>query len=390
MRFKIDPRNFRGIDPVMVGVLLILLIASLFILSTASINVMSSDPYHYVKTQTIWIITGLVIVVVAALFDYTNLQKVNWWIYGGMLVLLALVFVIGESAKGAQRWIPVTENYGIQPSELAKVMIIVTFADFLSKRKGRLNTFREFIPAFLFVLPPMLLIFVQPDLGTALVFGAIFVGMMFVAGAHPLKFGGLILAVFLIAVCSIYFHVAKDLPGPLSYLEGMPIPLENYQLERLLVFINPEKSVSDDAYHVTQSIYAIGSGGFWGKGYRLGTQGQLNILPEHHTDFIFAIIGEEFGFIGTSSLILAYCILLLRCITIATKSKDTYGVLIITGVVSMITFHILVNIGMTSGIMPVTGVPLPFISSGGSFMWANMAAIGLVISVGLRGEKMMF
>lgn len=390
MRFKIEKRDFRGIDMVMVGILLLLLIASLVILSTASINVIPSDPYHYVKTQAVWIITGLVIVVMAAMFDYTNFQKVNWWIYGIMLFLLILVFVIGSSAKGAQRWIPITASYGIQPSELAKVMIIVTFADFLSKRKGHLNTFREFIPAFLFVLPPMLLILVQPDLGTTLVFGAIFVGMMFVAGAHPVKFGGLILVVFLIAVTVIFFHTATNLPWPLSYLEGMPIPLKDYQLDRLLVFINPEKNISDEGYHVTQSIYAIGSGGFWGKGYRLGTQGQLNILPEHHTDFIFSIIGEEFGFIGTSCLLLAYSILLLRCITIATKAKDTFGLLIVTGVVSMITFHILVNIGMTSGIMPVTGVPLPFISSGGSFMWANMAAIGLVISVGLRGEKLMF
>ncbi|NLI91991.1 MAG: rod shape-determining protein RodA [Peptococcaceae bacterium] len=390
MAKKSDRKFLQGFDFGMILALALLLGASLLILSTASINVLKSDPYHYVKSQTIWIITGIIMAVVVAAIDYEHWRKLNWWIYGFNILLLLLVFFVGSSAKGAQRWIPITSTQSIQPSEFAKILLIITFANFLSDRRGKLNEIKDFILPLLFVMPPTLLIFLQPDLGTALVFGAIFVGMMFVAGANPIKFGGIIVGTIATTITAIYLHIATNLPWPLKYLQGLPLPLKDYQINRLIVFIDPSRDTSGDGYHVMQSVWAIGSGGLWGKGYQHGTQGQYNILPEHHTDFIFSVVGEEFGFIGTSILLFIFCILLLRMLNVAMKSRDNFGTLIVAGVVSMMAFHIFVNVGMASGIMPVTGIPLPFITSGGSSMWANMLAVGLVMSVGLRGDRPMF
>lgn len=390
MAKKSDKRFLQGFDYGLILALVALLAASLLILSTASINVIESDPYHYVKNQAVWIITGLIIAAVVAAIDYDHWRKINWWIYGINIFLLILVFAIGTEAKGAQRWIAITSTIRIQPSEFAKVLLIVTFANFLANRRGKLNNVKDFILPLLFVMPPTLLVFLQPDLGTALVFGAIFIGMMFVAGANPLKFGAIIVGTITTVITAVYLHFATNLPWPLSYLEGLPLPMKEYQLNRLIVFIDPARDTSGDGYHVMQSVWAIGSGGLWGKGFRNGTQGQLNFLPEHHTDFIFSVVGEEFGFIGTSILLFVFCIFLLRIIRVGMKARDNFGMLIAAGVVSMLAFHILINVGMASGIMPVTGLPLPFLTSGGSSMWANMTAVGLVLSVGLRGDRPMF
>ncbi|SDH74625.1 rod shape determining protein RodA [Desulfosporosinus hippei DSM 8344] len=385
-----DRRSLRNLDLLFLLFTFLLLAASLIILSTASINVMKSDPFHYVETQAVWILTGIVIAVVLAVIDYTKWQHFRWWIYGFNLLLLLAVILFGDSAKGATRWIYFTPSIGIQPSEFAKIFMILTFADFLVKRKGKLNNVKDFIVPFLFVLVPMLLIFKQPDLGTTLVFVAIFIGMMFVAGANPYKFGGLLLGGAVIVGIALWLHFSQDLPVWLQWAQGMPLPLQDYQLNRLVIFMDPAADQTGDGWHILQSLWAIGSGGLWGKGYRAGTQGQLNFLPEHHTDFVFSVVGEEFGFIGTITLLFLFLIFLLRGVYIALRARDMYGMLISTGIVSMFTFHILVNVGMTSGIMPVTGIPLPLISAGGSAMWSNMAAIGLLLSVNLRHRRLMF
>ncbi|ODA40180.1 Rod shape-determining protein RodA [Desulfosporosinus sp. BG] len=385
-----DRRTLKNLDSLFILFTILLLIASLFILSTASINVDKADPLHYVKVQSYWIISGIFITALLAVIDYQKWRRLRWWIYGLNIVLLLAVIIFGSTAKGATRWIPITSSFSIQPSEFAKIFIIITLADFLADRKGKLNNYKDFVVPFLFVIFPMLLIFKQPDLGTTLVFAAIFIGMMFVAGANPWKFGGLLLGGVCIIAVWLWLHFATNLPGWLHWLQGLPIPLEDYQLRRLTIFINPAADKSGDGWHILQSLWAIGSGGLWGKGYQKGTQGQLNFLPEHHTDFIFSVVGEEFGFIGTITLLFLFLIFILRSISIALKARDTFGMLIATGVISMFTFHILVNVGMTSGIMPVTGIPLPLISYGGSAMWSNMAAVGLLLSVNLRRQRLMF
>ncbi|KLU59573.1 Rod shape-determining protein RodA [Peptococcaceae bacterium CEB3] len=375
-----ERRIFRNLDFLFLLFFGLLLGASLLILSTASLNVDPGHPYHYVKLQAVWIMTGLVLVAAIAAFDYEKIRRFTWSLYGINLVLLAAVFLVGSSAKGATRWIPITSTVSIQPSEFAKLFIIITLADFLAKRQGKLNRFRDFLAPFLFVLVPLVLVYKQPDLGTSMVFVAIFIVMMFVAGANPWKFGSLVLGTVLVVSLALWLHFAH----------GLPLPLQDYQLQRLIIFANPSADTTGGGYHVTQSIWAIGSGGLWGKGYRQGTQGRFNFLPEHHTDFIFSIVGEEFGFIGAVTLLFIYLIFILRAVGIAAKSRDLYGMLLSTGVVAMFVFHILINVGMTSGIMPVTGIPLPLISYGGSTMWANMTAAGLLLSVNLRRQKLMF
>lgn len=370
----------RNLDFLFILFVFLLLGASVFILSTASLNVDKVDPYHYVKLQALWILSGLVLMVIVAAFDYQKLGSVSWLIYGFNLALLAAVFFVGSSAKGAQRWIPVTSGFAIQPSEFAKILVIITLADFLAKRQGKLNRFRDFLAPMVFVAVPMLLIFLQPDLGTSMVLAAILIGMMYVAGANPWKFTTLLLAGAAIVGVVLWLHFAH----------GMPLPMKDYQLKRLTIFMDPASDMAGDGYHIIQSMTAIGSGGLWGKGYRMGTQGQFNFLPEHHTDFIFSVIGEEFGFIGTVTLLFLFLIFIFRAVAIASKSRDLFGMLIAAGIVAMFTFHILINVGMTSGIMPVTGIPLPLISYGGSTLWANLVAIGLLLSVNLRRRRLMF
>lgn len=385
-----DRRTLRNLDSLFIFITLLLLTASLIILSTASYNVQKSDPYHYVKTQAVWIILGIGVAAVFAVIDYEKLRTYRRWIYGFNIILLFSVFLLGDTVNGATRWIATPFGFNIQPSEFAKIFTILTLADFLTVRKGKLNNYKDFIAPFLYVLFPMLLILKQPDLGTALVFGAIFIGMMFVAGANAKKFGGLLLGGVVIVGIMLWLHFATNLPGWLQWAQKLPLPLQEYQLERLTVFMNPEADMSGDGWHILQSLWAIGSGGLWGKGYRMGTQGQLNFLPYHHTDFIFSVVGEEFGFIGTITLLFLFLIFLLRCLSIALKARDVYGMLIAAGVVAMYTFHILVNVGMTSGIMPVTGIPLPLISAGGSAMLTNMTAVGLMLSINLRHKRLMF
>lgn len=385
-----DKRNLSNIDLSFVGAVLLLLATSLFVLSTASYNLVKGQPYYYVELQAMWIISGIVLVIMVNQIDYQELQKFSGYIYGFNILLLLAVFIFGSEAKGATRWIPITSSFSIQPSEFAKIFMILSFSDFLAKRQGKLNRFRDFIAPFLYVLVPMLLIFKQPDLGTSLVFMAIFIGMMLIAGANIRKFCGLLLTGVTAVGIALWLHFSTNLPSWLKFAEGLPLPMKDYQLKRLTVFMNPALDSAGDGYNILQSMWALGSGGFWGKGYRQGTQGQLSFLPEHHTDFIFAVFSEEFGFIGVITLLFFFLIFLLRGINIAMHARELYGVLIASGIITMISFHILVNAGMNSGIMPVTGIPLPFISYGGSAMWANMISIGLLLNINLRSRRLLF
>ncbi|KGK89098.1 rod shape-determining protein RodA [Desulfosporosinus sp. HMP52] len=385
-----DKINLRNIDLQFLLAVLLLLATSLIVLSTASYNLVKGQPYYYVELQTMWILSGIFLAIMVNQIDYQELQKFSGYIYGFNILLLAAVFIFGSESKGATRWIPITSSFAIQPSEFAKILMILSFSDFLAKRQGKLNRFRDFIAPFLYVLVPMLLIFKQPDLGTSLVFMAIFIGMMFIAGANIRKFGGLLLTGVTAVGIALWLHFSTNLPSWLKFAEGLPLPMKDYQLKRLTVFINPASDSAGDGYNILQSMWALGSGGFWGKGFRQGTQGQLSFLPEHHTDFIFAVFSEEFGFIGVITLLFFFLIFLLRGINIAMHARDLYGVLIASGIITMISFHILVNAGMNSGIMPVTGIPLPFISYGGSAMWANMISIGLLLNINLRSRRLLF
>lgn len=361
-----DKRLLKNLDYVIIAVVVLLTTISFFVIASAS----PENPYYFVKRQLVWVVLGLALFVLTLSIDYHDLAQYTKHLYILNLILLGAVFLFGREAGGAQRWLQLGP-VELQPSELAKLIIIVTLADLLSKRASSLHTIRELVPVFGHVGLPMVLIMKQPDLGTSMVFIGLLMGMLYVAGARWQH---------LIGMCGLGGAVA-----PFMFYF-----MEDYQRKRILAVFNPYIDPAGSGYHVIQSMIAIGSGRAWGKGLFGGTQSRLGFLPEQHTDFIFSVIGEELGFIRAAGILLLYFILIYRGIQVALKARDDFGALLATGVVIMFTFHILVNVGMTIGIMPVTGIPLPFMSYGGSSYLTNMMALGLLLNVHMRRQKILF
>lgn len=326
-----------------------------------------------VERQLVWAIIGFVAAVVVASFDHGVFERLAGKLYVVNLVLLLAVVVTGSSAKGSQRWI----GFGpiqIQPSEVAKILLIIALAAFLVRRMEKIRSFETFAYSFLYLAAPMLLIFKQPDLGTSLVLMSIWVTMLFVMGTD-------IKNVLLFAVCCIVLGFT------VFHVHGI---LKPYQKNRLVSFIDPAADPRGSGYHVMQSRIAIGSGQMFGKGYLGGTQRELRFIPEQHTDFIFTVVGEELGFAGSVLLLGLYLLMVWRGLHILSATEDTFGRAIAAGVVGMFMFHIMVNVGMTLGIMPVTGVPLPMFSYGGSSLVSNLMAIGLLEGISMRRHKIAF
>lgn len=357
-------------------VVAIILVSGLLILNSAA----ASKEQAYVLKQSIWIVAGIVVLMVTISFDYTILQKYVKPIYIFNILLLIAVLIFGREISGARSWFIFPGIGSLQPAEFAKIMTIICFANFLNERKGSLNTLWELIPCFIFVAVPVFLILLQPDLGSALVFIAILVGMMFVAGANRkillVLFGGGVSAIL------IYLLGVWKL--------GWWCPLKTYQLNRFLVLFDPSIDPRGVGYNVWQAKIAIGNGGLFGEGLGMGSQTTGSFLPEQWTDFIFAVYAEEFGFVGAGLLLILFAILLYRGLRIAMLSKDLFGALIATGVVSMYLFHILENVGMCMGLMPVTGIPLPFVSYGGSSTLANFLGIALLQNIYVHRQRLIF
>ncbi|SEO27320.1 rod shape-determining protein RodA [Propionispora vibrioides] len=364
-------RLLKNLDFSVIIVTSLIILVSLIIIGSAThINTPSEDRYWYVQRQGIFALMNVIFIFVMLHFDYKSLAKFGNTLYGINLVMLLAVMFVGQSALGAQRWIQIGP-ISLQPSEFSKLIMIISLASLLDKKMGKLNSFKEIIPVFLYVGIPFLLVLKQPDLGTSLVFLAILFGMIFVAGINSKH----LLLIFSAAAAfmPIFWHFLKD-----------------YQKMRLTVFIDPNVDPLGSGYHIIQSKIAIGSGMLFGKGLFAGTQSQLNFLPENHTDFIFAVIGEELGFVGAVIILLLYFFLLYRGIKIAGLAKDNFGTLLATGITSMLTFHVLVNVGMTAGIMPVTGIPLPLMSYGVSSLTTNMISIGILLNIYMRRQKILF
>lgn len=379
-----ENKQFREIDFAYLITLLLILVASGVVQATASYGVVPNEPYHYLQRHIFSIGTGIALFAVIAMINYRDYQTYSRFLFGGMLLILILVLIpgIGSVRNNARSWFDL-KVITLQPAEFAKVLFIVLFADFLVKRKNHLNTLIQLIPCFVYMAIPVGLILLQPDMGTSLVFFAITFFMLFAAGANPKILFGLLGLGFGSIVLLLVLH----------YQMGLPLPLEDYQLMRFTVFLDPYndgKGGLGAGYNIIQSLIAIGSGGLYGKGFMQGTQSQSNFLPFHHTDFVFAVIGEEFGFAGSILVLLLFLILMYRALMIARKSLDLYGAVIISGVVGMMFFHIVESAGMAMGVMPITGIPFPIMSSGGSSMWANMAALGLVLSVDLHKKTIRF
>ncbi|WP_347488070.1 rod shape-determining protein RodA [Desulfoscipio sp. XC116] len=334
---------------------------------------------EYVIKQFICILLGIAAAAVAIYIPYEDWRRYTKHFYIINLLLLGLVLALGHTAMGAQRWIDIGP-FAFQPSEPAKIIIIITLADFLARREEQLRTIKELLPGFIFVGVPLLLILMQPDLGTSLVFIAILFGMLFIASSKPLMVSGIFGAGLAGVVGLVWSHLKF----------GTWIPLHEYQLKRLIIFLDPWSDIQGAGYHVIQSQIAIGSSGFWGKGLLRGTQSFLEFLPIRHTDFIFSVLAEETGFLGAALLLVLFGVFLYRGVRIAAEAKDMFGTLMAVGIVSMITFQILVNVGMAVAIMPVTGLPLPLFSYGGTSIVTNMIAIGVLLNIYMRRQKNIF
>ena len=348
----------------------IILMSLIIIGSATHINTPGEERYWFVARQGLFAVVNLAMAAFLMNFDYKMLQGYGNKLYIFNLIMLLAVMLVGQSALGAQRWISIGP-ISIQPSEFSKLIMIVSLAGMLEEKVGKLNTLEELIPVAAYVGLPFLLVLKQPDLGTSLVFMAIFFGMVFVCGIRLRLLGGRFAAG--IAMMPLLWHFLKD-----------------YQKMRIMVFMDPNVDPLGSGYHIIQSKIAIGSGMLWGKGLFEGTQSQLNFLPENHTDFIFAVVGEELGFIGVVCLLLLYMVVLWRGIQIAKDASDMFGRLLAVGITSMLAFHVLVNVGMTLGIMPVTGIPLPLMSYGVSSLTTNIMAVAILINIQLRKKKLEF
>ncbi|MCL2678431.1 MAG: rod shape-determining protein RodA [Clostridiales bacterium] len=381
----------RNTDWLFVFLIALLLAVNLAVLKSASANVIAGNELYFFKRQLIWVVVGFAALFAAAFFDYEQFQRFFGVLYGGSLLLLIAVF-FAQAKNNAHRWF----NLGFmdfQPSELAKLALIIALACFFVLRQDKIKHWSTWLIAGALTVVPMLLIFKEPDLGTALVLFAVFLPMLWMAGVPPKVIIAILLVI--VIVLAALFIIFWDITEGFTVLpekSAMPsyLPLEQYQLKRLIIFINPDMDPLDSGYHMIQSRVAIGSGGLYGKGFEQGTQVQGGFLPEHHTDFIFSVVGEELGFVGASVVLGLYLLVLLRAIWIAFRAKDLLGSLIATGVVAMLAFQIMVNVGMTIGIMPVTGIPLPLLSYGGSGMIVNMTALGLVLGVNMRRKQTLF
>ena len=329
------------------------------------------DPLYFVKRQLLFIGVGAALMLLVCFIDYVNFKNWTAYLYVANLILLALVLLIGEEEKGAMRRIPIG-FFDLQPSEIAKVVIIITLACLLAEKEGKLPYFQDLLPALGATALPMVLIFLQPDLGTSLIYLAILLGMLYVAGVQG-RHLGLLIGSGLAAAPLFWFFL-----------------LEEYQKNRLLAFINPEMDPTGKGWQLLQSIIGIGSGGLLGKGPFNSTQVRLGFLPDHYTDMIFAVFGEEMGYVGAVALLLLYLFLIYRILWIATQAKDQFGALLCCGVAVMFFFQVLVNIGMTISVMPVTGIPLPFMSYGNNALLVNLTSIGLVLNVAMRRHKLQF
>ncbi len=365
----VDRKLVKNIDLGIVLSTILLIIYGFFAISSAT-HITSGGSIGTLKIQIVAFILGIIGILIILLIDYKSFGDNYVLIYGINIFLLVLVLVIGFTTKGTKGWIDLGP-VNMQPSEIVKLGYILTFAKYLEKKKDNLGKLLGVLPALMHLGIIVGLILLQPDFGTALVFIFISMFMLFAAG--------------------INLKIVAGAFG--AFLVSLPVMwklLKPYQKDRILVFFNPELDPMGAGYHVIQSETAIGSGKFMGKGLFQGTQNNLGFIPERHTDFIFSVIGEELGLIGALLLLLLFAWLLLRCLHIARVSKDDYGMLICVGVMSMFLFHVLENIGMTIGLMPVTGIPLPFISYGGSSLLTNMAAVGLVLNVGMRRQVIRF
>jgi len=342
-------------------------IGLLMIYSTTHLRI-PGDPYYFVKRQALFAGLGLVAMVLVLLVDYKRLRDLPMQFYGvTVFMLVAVLAPVGSNIKGHQAWFQLPGGFTLQPSELAKFALVVFLAGYCNHYRGEFDAWRLTVIIGL-VSVPIGLVLLQPDLGTVMVLAVIIVAILAVAGVS----GRQLIVLGLLAVTGVYAVVGLGL-------------LKQYQLDRLTTFLDPESGTSQgSAYNQKQSTQAIANGRGTGEGLLEGSQTQGHFVPEQHTDFIFTAVGEELGFVGAVVLLLLFAIVMWRTWRTAQLSRDFFGTLVCVGVLAMLGFQMFENIGMTMGIMPVTGIPLPFMSYGGSSLITTLACTGLVANVSMR------
>lgn len=367
--FNLKKKSFKKFDFILLITIFILCIYGLIMIKSATL---SYDNTRFVKTQAISGIIGLVFIIILVLLDYQLLGKLYIPIYiisVGMLIAV-LVLGVGDKQWGSKSWLYIG-SFGFQPAEFVKIGLIISLAKFIDLNKDSINEPFTLIKILAFAFFPVALILKQPDAGTALVFVFFIAAMLFIAGVKWQYIG--------------YAFVVGLLSLPILWFK-----LDVYQKNRFFNFFEPERDTSNTGLQFIQGRIAIGSGKLFGRGLFQGVQTQYNYIPEKQTDYIFAVLAEELGFIGGVGLIFLYLVMLQRIIRIAKNSTDLFGSLMCVGIAGMFLFHIWENIGMTIGLMPITGIPLPFLSYGGTFQLANLICIGIVLSVGIHREGLSF
>jgi rod shape determining protein RodA len=390
---------------------------------------------EYIK-QIVWAVSGLVILAIVSLIDYQRMKDYSLFIYIFFLLVILYVRFFGHEVNGARSWIGLFGEFGIQPSEFMKIATILFLAQYLADSEHQ-SSFRRLLQSFAIILVPVLIIILQSDMGSALVFFPIFLFMAFIAGLDRRYIVFILTAILATSALTIlplweqytlktptsflfilyrapyvlyligsstlilllsawgwfsfkkkyYFWIAYFsllVAGSLTAAAFAQRALKEYQIMRLIVFLDPSIDPRGSGWNILQSITAIGSGGVLGKGFLQGTQSHYRYLPQQSTDFIFSIIAEEWGFIGGFAVFTLYYILLRRCSTLLKTAKDSYASYIVAGIMGMIFFHFMINAGMAMGIMPVTGIPLFFLSYGGASLWAVMIAVGLLLGISAR------
>ncbi len=390
-------------DYITLGLILVLITIGCFAIFSATSSVTSEENGFFAR-QLMWCILGVLVMIGVSLISLKLINRLVYGFYVFTLFLLFLVLFVGKVGQGAERWLIVGPVH-VQPSELAKLATILAVSKYLSDKYTNVNKFKNFAIAVGLILLPFILIARQPDLGTALIFLALIIPLLYWAGLNWFHIFTILMPLlimilsfnfwaFMILMISITLVLAYSRRKPIVLVAvfllnigvGIATPylwnqLRPYQQKRILTFVNPEKDPKGAGYQIIQSQVAIGSGGIWGKGYLQGSQTHLRFLPAQHTDFIFSVIGEEFGFIGASLILLLFLLLILRFIHIAAVIRGQFESLTIIGILTVIFFHTVINIGMTIGMAPVTGLPLPFLSYGGSSLVVNMMMVGVVLNI---------
>lgn len=377
---SVNKAKFQNLDKWLVAAVCVLSIFGIICIGSALHVNLGEDPSNY-YSQMVFFATGLVIMFIVAFFDIDYLSRFDRTLYIVNILLLVAVILVGSSSNNAVRWIKIGP-VRLQPSEFSKVIMIFCMANFIDKKKDSINNISILARLCALVIVPVILVFVQPALSASLVILFIFCVQMFVAEIDYRFIGKILIIVVPIVAVIVLDSIRED---PIF----VDLIFKDYMITRIKDLVIQDPS-SETYYQTMKSISAISSGQLTGKGLYQGTLNQLSYLPEPQNDFIFSVIGEEFGFIGCMVVLGLLFFIIIRCIFIAMESRDMKERLIASGVAGMLIFQTFVNIGVATGIMPNTGMSLPFVSSGGSSLWTNMAAIGLVLNIDLRRSRTLF